>query len=376
MDVDMSMGRRTRSRSADPPATHPGPSMRLRTRNDAVTPKTLMFSVFDIDSETDEPPLMLGDSAEVHANDLTLEVTRSISPDLLGSATCAPSSRSVLLNWLVDVHLLMRESSSETLFLTVNLIDRFLATSPVPSNEIQLLGIGALRLASKYEDAYVVGLEDMVYLSAQAYTSNQIVEMETRICRQLDFRFAIASSRTFLNRFARVANVLKEPRTEIELFASYLTELSLFQPAVFYKFTPSVVAAAALYFSFSVFQQPWPLAFELQTIYTKQGWAWSRNIRARLSSGRSRMCPRFQPLLSASSCHRSLATVLSRTSLPSRYKSVSLFSGGEEVRLATQAPGPSMVSPFVLYSSVMMLIRKRERWYRGAVTSLPPCMFG
>ena len=40
----------------------------------------------------------------------------------------------------------------ETLYLTMNLLDRYLSQVPVQKNEMQLIGLTALLLASKYED--------------------------------------------------------------------------------------------------------------------------------------------------------------------------------------------------------------------------------
>ena len=40
----------------------------------------------------------------------------------------------------------------ETLYLTMNLLDRYLSQVPVQKNEMQMIGLTALLLASKYED--------------------------------------------------------------------------------------------------------------------------------------------------------------------------------------------------------------------------------
>lgn len=40
----------------------------------------------------------------------------------------------------------------ETLFLTVTLLDRYLSLENIKKNEMQLAGLTALLLASKYED--------------------------------------------------------------------------------------------------------------------------------------------------------------------------------------------------------------------------------
>lgn len=63
------------------------------------------------------------------------------------------SMRGILVDWLIDVHRKF-ELSLETLYLTVNIIDRFLAIKTVPRRELQLVGISAMLMASKYEEIW------------------------------------------------------------------------------------------------------------------------------------------------------------------------------------------------------------------------------
>lgn len=58
----------------------------------------------------------------------------------------------------------------ETLFLTVNLIDRFLERQTVIRKKLQLVGLTAILLACKYEEVSVPLVEDLVLLSDKAYT--------------------------------------------------------------------------------------------------------------------------------------------------------------------------------------------------------------
>lgn len=65
----------------------------------------------------------------------------------------------------------------ETLYLTVNLIDRFLAIEPVMRKKLQLVGITALLLACKYEEVSVPVVEDLIVISDRAYTRNEVLQM-------------------------------------------------------------------------------------------------------------------------------------------------------------------------------------------------------
>lgn len=66
---------------------------------------------------------------------------------------------------------------NETLFLTVNLIDRFLSKQAVMRKKLQLVGLVALLLACKYEEVSIPVVEDLVLISDKAYTRNDVLEM-------------------------------------------------------------------------------------------------------------------------------------------------------------------------------------------------------
>lgn len=61
--------------------------------------------------------------------------------------------RAILVDWLIEVHNRF-ELMPETLYLTINLVDRFLSAKAVPRRELQLVGIGAMLIACKYEEIW------------------------------------------------------------------------------------------------------------------------------------------------------------------------------------------------------------------------------
>lgn len=77
---------------------------------------------------------------------------------------------------LVKVHYKF-ELVEETLFLTVNLIDRFLARQNVPRKKLQLVGVTAMLLACKYEEVMVPVIEDLIVISDRAYTREEVLQM-------------------------------------------------------------------------------------------------------------------------------------------------------------------------------------------------------
>ncbi len=64
----------------------------------------------------------------------------------------------------------------ETLFLTVNIIDRFLALQAVVRKKLQLVGVIAMLLACKYEEVCVPAVDDLVLICDRAYTRGKVFE--------------------------------------------------------------------------------------------------------------------------------------------------------------------------------------------------------
>jgi len=151
--------------------------------------------------------------------------------------------RSILVDWLVEVAEEYR-LVPETLFLAVNYIDRFLAHVPVNRSKLQLVGVTCMLIASKYEEIHPPAVDEFVYISDNTYKREEILHMEGMILNRLKFELSIATTRVFLNRFMKVANVGECDQTT-EKLCEYLCELTL-QEYAFVKYRPSEIAAAAL----------------------------------------------------------------------------------------------------------------------------------
>lgn len=75
--------------------------------------------------------------------------------DYMGSQKDVNSKmRSILIDWLMDVHKRF-ELMPETIYLTVNIIDRYLSMKNISRKELQLVGISSMIIACKYEEVWV-----------------------------------------------------------------------------------------------------------------------------------------------------------------------------------------------------------------------------
>lgn len=94
-----------------------------------------------------------------------------------------PKMRTVLIDWLNEVHLQFH-LFTETYYLTVGIIDRYLHAYPVTSRKnLQLVGVAAMFLACKYEEMYPPMLKDFVFITDDTYHAGQITGMEQHILR-------------------------------------------------------------------------------------------------------------------------------------------------------------------------------------------------
>jgi hypothetical protein len=74
---------------------------------------------------------------------------------------------------------------------------------------LQLVGVGAMFIASKYEEMFVPEVGDFVYICANAYTKDEILQMERTILQTLKFSISRPLPLHFLRRYSKVARVSK-----------------------------------------------------------------------------------------------------------------------------------------------------------------------
>jgi len=171
-----------------------------------------------------------------------LEHKHAITPRYLdGHPEVNPKMRSILVDWLVQVHKRFK-LVPDTLYLTVGILDRYLSNcEKISKNEMQLIGITALMIACKTEEILCPEVDDYVYICDNAYSSEEILKMELEIFHTLDFNVGQPMSISFLRRYSNMGEVEARQHS----MAKYLLELSLVDYDLM-SIKPSIVAAGAL----------------------------------------------------------------------------------------------------------------------------------
>jgi len=100
----------------------------------------------------------------------------------------------------------------ETLYLCVNIIDRYLEKAFVERAKLQLVGITALLVACKYEEIYPPEVRDCCYICDHAYTRQEVLDMEANILKVLEYRLSAPTAHPFLLRFLYLTNATETQR--------------------------------------------------------------------------------------------------------------------------------------------------------------------
>jgi hypothetical protein len=149
------------------------------------------------------------------------------------------SMRSVLMDWLVQVHQRFN-LLPETLYLTVNYIDRFLSHKIVSLGKLQLVGATAIFIAAKFEEITAPSVQEIVYMVDGGYSVDEILKAERFMLTILDFDLGWPGPMSFLRRISKADEYDLETRT----VAKYFLELTIMDER-FVCTPPSFVAAGA-----------------------------------------------------------------------------------------------------------------------------------
>ncbi|KAK0310983.1 G2/mitotic-specific cyclin [Friedmanniomyces endolithicus] len=173
----------------------------------------------DLDTEDLDDPLMVAEYVhEIFDYMKQLEITTQPNPEY------------------------MAKLLPETLFLAVNIIDRFLSAKVVQLDRLQLVGVTAMFIASKYEEVLSPHVQNFVHVADEGFSESEILSAERFVLASLNYDLSYPNPMNFLRRISKADNYDIQTRT----LGKYLLEIGCLDHR-FLKHTPSLVAAAAMY---------------------------------------------------------------------------------------------------------------------------------
>ena len=148
--------------------------------------------------------------------------------------------RAILIDWLIDVHLKYK-LVPQIIYIAVNLLDRLLSKNQTDRTKLQLIGVTALFITCKYEEIYPPELKDFVYITDNAYVESDVLFMEYKILKCLNFDITFPTQWSFLEIYRKKLD-LNEKAYKL---AWFLMELCLIDYKCL-KFKMSILAASSI----------------------------------------------------------------------------------------------------------------------------------
>ena len=149
--------------------------------------------------------------------------------------------RAILIDWLVEVHYRFR-LKSETLFQTVWIIDTYLSFVQITRAKLQLLGIASLLISCKSNEIYYPQLNEFTDITDGAYVRKELIDMEKKVLKILDFNIISPTPNDFYN---IIAKAFCFDQKQFYL-GKYFLESALIDYRML-KYNPSVIASSCAY---------------------------------------------------------------------------------------------------------------------------------
>ena len=156
--------------------------------------------------------------------------------------------RSILIDWIIDVHGKFG-FCDETLYMTVSIIDRYSSIKKITRNEYQCLGITALMISCKHEEINVPKVEDFIYITDNAYTKQEVFNMEIDILDKLKYNLLYPSPIKFYEYLSLHFGFDKKKH----FLGKYLMETFLLD-LICIKYKPSIISCACIYIVMKFFK--------------------------------------------------------------------------------------------------------------------------
>lgn len=164
--------------------------------------------------------------------------------------------RPYLVDFLIEIHQSFR-LRPETLYLTMNMVDRYVSKRIVYKRHYQLVGCAALLIAAKFEDAKdrVPTVQELSQMCCNAYDTSAFTQMEGHVLSTLDWTLGHPTAESWL----RYEYTQAPPaNASTHSVARFLLEVTLFHQS-FISTLPSSLAAGAMLLARHICRDPRPL---------------------------------------------------------------------------------------------------------------------
>ena len=156
--------------------------------------------------------------------------------------------RGILIDWLYDIHDKCHYKD-ETLYQMIWIIDTYLSMVQVPRTKLQLVGTAALLISCKEHEITFLKLHEIAFLTANAYTTEEIAKMENTILKKLSFNIIAPAPLDFYN---IISKAFKFDKKQYLLGKYFLETYLICYESV--KYPASVVGVSCAYIVMKFFK--------------------------------------------------------------------------------------------------------------------------
>lgn len=225
----------------------------------------------DVDDEEDEDeeaerkegtPVKLGPGVDIHTispadSGSITSITNCINTSRHKESKYSPSSdymdnqpdltpymRESLINWMGGVRQRYR-LKHDTLFMSINLLDRYLSIEQVKATDLTRVGTAALMMAAKYIEIYPPRVRDYLVTVNRVFTRKQLVATEKLMFQKLGFSLTHTDTLDFAKSYLAIMQHGQDEGDKHLFFTTqFILELSL-QKYPLLRHKNSILAAAA-----------------------------------------------------------------------------------------------------------------------------------
>ncbi|KAK3336747.1 cyclin-like protein [Cercophora scortea] len=160
--------------------------------------------------------------------------------------------RPYLIDFLIEAHAAF-SLLPETLFLTVNLLDRYCSKRVVYKQHYQLVGCAALLIAAKYGDKKdrVPQINELNNMCCGLYDAGMFTQMEMHVLNTLDWNIGHPT----VDFFTQLIVAEERDGQDVEHMAAYICEIALYHRD-FVSTKPSIMARGSLALARAILGKP------------------------------------------------------------------------------------------------------------------------
>ncbi|KRZ07645.1 G2/mitotic-specific cyclin-B3 [Trichinella zimbabwensis] len=162
-----------------------------------------------------------------------------------------PPMRSILVHWMFETFDAY-SFPTEAFFHSVKLFDLYLEKNCVEKKQLQLISIVTLLIASKFDNRNEILMNEISYISHNAYEMEEVIMKEREILVYFNFDISFPTAIHFLHHFAK--GTFCDKLTY--LLSRYILEMSMLSYELV-NVKDSIRAAASLFLALKIKQLEW-----------------------------------------------------------------------------------------------------------------------